>query len=214
MPSYVTAKKNTEYIFYIGLPSVADGNIFQANPTLAAGDFKVSTGGAALANPATLPSVDPAGSKAVKVTLSASEMNADNIQLICSDAAGGEWKDVIINIQTTTQQIDDLSSSTSITGVNTNVDAAETAILAAVAALNNLSSAQVESLLTATVADSVPADGTRPSIRSGILMLVRMLQEASIAGTTLTVTKEDGSTPSMTFTLNSATSPSSITRTS
>lgn len=109
MPSYVTPKKNTEFIFYIGLVSQADTKVFQSNPTLAAGDFKVSTDGAALANLTTLPDVDPNSSKLVKVTLSASEMNGDNIQVIGADAAGSEWCDIIINIQTTARQIDDLS---------------------------------------------------------------------------------------------------------
>jgi hypothetical protein len=118
MATQLFPKKNASFIFYIGLPSQADSNIFQANPTIAAGDFKVSTDGGALANPATLPSVDPAGSKAVKVTLSASEMNGDNIQLIASDAAGAEWKDVIVNIQTASQQVDDLLGSNSIAEVS------------------------------------------------------------------------------------------------
>jgi hypothetical protein len=67
--------------------------------------------------------------------------------------------------------------------------------------------------LTSTVADSVPSDGTRPSVQQGILMLTRLLMEKSVSGTTVTVKKEDGSTTSMTFTLNDGTSPTSITRT-
>jgi hypothetical protein len=43
-------------------------------------------------------------------------------------------------------------------------------------------------------------------------MITRMLMEASVVGTTLTVNKEDGTTSSMTFTLNDATNPTSITR--
>lgn len=108
MPSYVPPKRATELIFYIGLVSQADTKVFQSNPTIAAGDFKVSIDGGALANPATLPAVTPASSKAVKVVLSADEMTGDNIQLICSDAAGSEWCDALINIQTTVQQIDNL----------------------------------------------------------------------------------------------------------
>ncbi len=108
MPSYVTAKINTEYIFYISLVSQADTKLLQSNPTIAAGDFKVSINGAALNNPATLPAVTPASSKMVKVTLSTSEMNGDNITLVCSDAAGAEWCDLVMNIQTTASQIDDL----------------------------------------------------------------------------------------------------------
>jgi hypothetical protein len=54
--------------------------------------------------------VTPAASKAVKVTLSSTEMNADNVVVIGSDAAGAEWDDVFINIQTSVSQIDDLSA--------------------------------------------------------------------------------------------------------
>lgn len=73
---------------------------------------------------------------------------------------------------------------------------------------------EVQDALDATVADSVPADGTRPSISQAVLMLTRFLGERSVSGTTVTVKKEDGSTTSMTFTLNDATSPTSITRAS
>lgn len=111
MPSYIPPKKNTAYIFYIGLPSQANSNIFQSNPTLASGDAKVSIDGGALANLATLPVVTPASSKMVKVSLSSSEMNGDNITLVLSDAAGNEWKDVIINIQTSNTQIDELPAA-------------------------------------------------------------------------------------------------------
>lgn len=112
MPSYVTPKKGVEYIFYIGLTSQADTKLLQGNPTIAAGDFKVSIDGGTLNNPSTLPSVAPASSKAVKVTLSTSEMNGDNIVLIASDAAGSEWCDQLVNIQTSARQIDDLAFPT------------------------------------------------------------------------------------------------------
>jgi hypothetical protein len=109
MTTYVPAKKNTEYIFYISLVSQSTGQ-FQSSATLAAGDFKVSKDGGALANLTTLPAVTPAASKAVKVTLSSTEMNADNVVVIGSDAAGAEWDDVFINIQTSVNQLDDLSA--------------------------------------------------------------------------------------------------------
>jgi hypothetical protein len=108
MTTYVTAKKNTEYIFYISLVSQSTGQ-FQSSATIAAGDFKVSKDGGALANLTTLPAVTPAASKAVKVTLSSTEMNADNVVVIGSDAAGAEWDDVFINIQTAVRQVDDLA---------------------------------------------------------------------------------------------------------
>lgn len=72
----------------------------------------------------------------------------------------------------------------------------------------------VQTDLTSAVADSVPSDGTRPSVQQAVLMLTRFLMEKSLSGTTMTVKKEDGSTSSMTFTLNSGTNPTSITRAS
>lgn len=112
MPSFFPPKKNTEFIFYISLTSQANVKLFQTNPTLAAGDVKVSTDGGAEGNIAALPVVTPAGSKRVKVILSASEMNGDNIQVTFSDAAGAEWADKMINIQTSATQIDNLVRST------------------------------------------------------------------------------------------------------
>lgn len=109
MTSYVTPKKNAAFIFYLGLPSQATTGTFQSNPTLAAGDVKVSIDGGALNNLTTLPAVTPASSKMVKVSLSADEMNGDNITVVFSDAAGSEWYDVIVNIQTSARQIDDLA---------------------------------------------------------------------------------------------------------
>lgn len=68
--------------------------------------------------------------------------------------------------------------------------------------------------LTATVADSVPAITVRPSVASGILMLQRFLMaKRVVVGNTMTVTKEDNTTPSMTFTLD-AIPPTSTTRAS
>ncbi len=111
MATYVPAKINTEFITYVGLPSQANTLTLQANPTLAAGDVKVATDDGAPANADTLPAVDGDFTKRVKVTLSASEMNGDNITVIFSDAAGDEWCDLIINIQTAAGQIDDIPTA-------------------------------------------------------------------------------------------------------
>jgi hypothetical protein len=73
---------------------------------------------------------------------------------------------------------------------------------------------EVQDALDATVADSIPADGTRPSIAAGILMITRFLWEKAVSGTTVTVKKEDGSTSSFTATLDSSSDPTSITRAS
>lgn len=185
MASYVTPKKNTAFICYISLVDQSNTKVLKANPTLAAGDFKVSIDGGAFNNLATLPTVTPAAGTAVKVSLSAAEMNGDNIAIACIDAAGAEWCDLFVSIQTTAGQIDQI------------------ALVDTVTALTQLTSA---------VADSVPADGSLPSIAQAVYMLVQFLSERSISGTTMTVKKVDGATTLMTFTLNDATNPTSLTR--
>lgn len=130
MPSYVTPKKNTQFIFYVGLVDQSDTKVFKSNPTIAAGDFKVSTDGGALANLGTLPAVTPASSKMVKITLSTSEMNGDNVTVVGSDASGAEWCDLVINIQTSAQQIDDLSTASALATVAGYVDTEVAAIKA------------------------------------------------------------------------------------
>lgn len=109
MANYPLPVKGVAYIIYIGLPSQADTKLLQVNPTIASGDFKVSIDGGSFANLATLPAVTPSGGRAVKITLSTSEMNGDNIAIQCVDASGAEWCDQIINVQTATRGIDDLA---------------------------------------------------------------------------------------------------------
>src|SRR3990167_10206195 len=109
MATYVPPKINTAYVFYISLVSQANTKVFQANPTLAAGDFNVATEDGAPGGLGTTPTVDADFTKRVKVTLAAGEMNGGNVTLICSDAAGAEWCDLTINIQTSARQVDDLA---------------------------------------------------------------------------------------------------------
>lgn len=109
MTTYVTPKKNTAYKFFVGLVDQANTKLLKANPTIASGDFKVSIDGGALANLTTLPSVSPAAGRSVMIDLSASEMNGDNIVVKCIDAAGAEWCDLMVALQTTARQIDDLA---------------------------------------------------------------------------------------------------------
>ena len=75
---------------------------------LAAGDFQISIDGGAFANLATLPTVTPAGGRAVKISLSAAEMTGDNIVVQAVDAAGAEWCDLFIDIETKEQAIPNL----------------------------------------------------------------------------------------------------------
>lgn len=94
--------------------------------------------------------------------------------------------------------------------------AALAAVNALVAALENLSAAQVltqvNAALDAAVPDSVPADGSRPSLRQAAYMQTQFLIERSVVGTTVTVRKPDGATTLFTLSLNSGTAPTSVTR--
>jgi hypothetical protein len=73
---------------------------------------------------------------------------------------------------------------------------------------------EVADALEATIADSIPADGTAPSVKQALYMLTQFMLERSVSSTTVTVKKPDGSTSLFTLTLNDATSPTSITRAS
>src|SRR6187431_2188169 len=108
----VPPKKNQAFELYVMLVSQADIKLFQVNPTLAAGDAKVSIDGGAFANLTTLPAVTPSGGRAVKISLSQSEMNGDNIVIQLVDAAGAEWCDQGISIQTSDRDVDDLAFPT------------------------------------------------------------------------------------------------------
>ena len=108
MSSSFPPKRNVSFSFYTSLVSQAAPAAFQTNPTLATGDVKVSKDGGAFANLGTLATVTPAGSKSVKVQLSAAEMNAEDVLVLFSDAAGAEWCDKLVSIRTGLRQIDDL----------------------------------------------------------------------------------------------------------
>src|SRR5439155_22913168 len=62
-------------------------------------------------------------------------------------------------------------------------------------------------------AESYAAKGVVPTLRQALFMLLQEIQERSITATTLTVKKLDGTTTAMTFTLDSASTPRSRTRT-
>ncbi len=87
-----TPTKNVAYDFPI---SLSRGGLFIANPTIASGDFKVSTDNGAFTNLTTLPVVTPAGSIDVLVSLSAAEMNGDTISVHALDQTDPtEWDEV------------------------------------------------------------------------------------------------------------------------
>lgn len=115
-------KKNAARDFYGVLPSQADATVFKTTPTLASGDFKLSGDGGTLTNLATLPTVTPASGAQVLYALSQSELNIDHGGILSHDAAGAEWFDTYIPIETSTRQIDDLAYP-AVSGRSLNVSA-------------------------------------------------------------------------------------------
>jgi hypothetical protein len=76
----------------------------------------------------------------------------------------------------------------------------------------DLTATMKASIFTAALTEAYAADGAAPTLAQILFGIQAFLQERSVSGTTLTVKKLDGSTTAMTFTLNDATSPTSITR--
>ena len=94
--------KNEDFKIRISLEDYANPGNFKANPTLAAGDVKVSIDGGALTNITTLPTVSPASGVLVLLELSAAEMNGDVIAIVFIDqTAPKEWADFVLSIPTT-----------------------------------------------------------------------------------------------------------------
>src|SRR3990167_4999637 len=65
---------------------------------------------------------------------------------------------------------------------------------------------------SAALTEGYAADGAAATLPQLLYLILAMLTEFAIAGTTLTAKKLDGATTAATFTLDSATTPSSITR--
>ena len=78
--------------FYVVLPA-ASGSDYQSNPTIAAGDFKISKDGGAFANLTTLPTVSPASNVQVLIALSATETECTRLVVTAIDTATKQWRD-------------------------------------------------------------------------------------------------------------------------
>lgn len=95
-------KKNQAFVTYICVRDATDNLSLKSNPTIAAGDWQISKDGGAFANLATLPTVTPASGRAIKLDLSATEMNADNVMIVWVDQTSTkEWADGWLEINTT-----------------------------------------------------------------------------------------------------------------
>lgn len=94
--------KNEDFVVRVALENFSTPGSFKSSPTITAGDFKVDKDGGGLNNLATLPLVDPAGTVLVKLTLSATEMDADVVTIVAVDQTSPkEWCDFVLSIPTT-----------------------------------------------------------------------------------------------------------------
>ena len=82
---------------------------------------------------------------------------------------------------------------------------------AAVGALNDLSAADI---LTTALTEAYSTAGGTVTLSQFVYHALSLLEEKAVSGATLTANKRDGSTPAATYTLDDATSPTSITRAS
>jgi len=99
---YNPPKKNEDFLIRIALSDANDPRSFKSSPTIAAGDFKVTTDAGGLGNLGTIPAVSPAATVLVLVTLSAAEMNGDVITVVGIDQTNPkEWCDFVLSIPTT-----------------------------------------------------------------------------------------------------------------
>lgn len=108
--------KNQGFQVRVALQDFANPGTFKVTPTIAAGDFQVDIDGAGFGNLGTIPSVSPAATCAVLVTLSATEMNGDLITIRAVDQTNPkEWADLVLCIQTvegTAQGIQSVNTKT------------------------------------------------------------------------------------------------------
>lgn len=95
-------KRGEDFEFPFFLEDYANPGNWRANPTLAAGDVKISKDGGAWANLTNLPTVSPAGGEQIVVVLTATEMTADKVSVKFIDqTAPKEWTDAAYGILTT-----------------------------------------------------------------------------------------------------------------
>jgi len=108
--------------------------------------------------------------------------------------------------------------------IDTNVDTLITQIGTAGAGLSDLGGmstgmkaevlTEVVKLLVTQMTESYAADGVAPTMTQALMLIQQVLTEFSIAGTSNTAKKIDGSTTAAIMTLNDSANPTSSTRTS
>lgn len=142
------------YTFGVNVVSQGDTDIYQAAPTIAAGDFQRSINGAAFENMDNLPTVTPAGGKRIAIVLSAAETTAagagGHIHIVGSDAAGAEWQDISIEVTVFDADV----ATGDIYGIVSNAGYGNSALGTAIAAIPTMAAPSAADVADA-VADEV-----------------------------------------------------------
>ena len=150
--------------------------------------------------------VDIRGDIVGNVTGTVSGNSTHDAAAVLSALGTGTWATSLA----TQASVDDLPTNAELT---TALGTADDAVLAAIAALNDLSaSAAFTAVLTTQLTESYAADGAAPTLAQAILLIQQALTEFAISGTTTTIKKIDGSTTAATLTLDDGTTPTSVTR--
>ena len=170
-----------------------------ANPTMAAGDFKVAIDGGAQNNVATLPTSDAAG--LVTWLPTQAETNGDTVTFLANDVLGDEWEPLMISFDTrdatdiatmvadysTLTQADILDDATPFSG------ASIAAIVAAIAALNNIS-------VSAVFSENLP--GSYSAGEAGYIIGTYLDAAVSTVAATVAAQSDDDDVVASTMTLS------------
>lgn len=151
----------------------------------AAGDVKVSKDGGAAANIGTLPVAVAMGNTAMwRFVFSDAELQCKTLSVTVADSATKAVEDQMFDVET----------------------------YGHASALHPFDLGTA--LGTIQLTESYNADGAAPTLEQALFVIMQRLTEFSMAGSTITVKKLDGSTTAYELTTNSPTSPTSSTRSS
>lgn len=101
-----------------------------------------------------------------------------------------------------------------LSGGRVSVGAINTDVITAASIAADASTEIATAVLTSQMTESYAADGVAPTLAQAIFLIQQALTEFAISGTAMTVKKLDGSTTAAGLTLDSSSSPTSVTRTS
>jgi hypothetical protein len=154
----------------------------------------------------TLTATTGLGNQTADITGTVSGNSTHNAAAVLSALGTGTWATSLAS----QVSVDDLPTNAELA---TALGTADDAVLAAIAALNDLSaSAAFTAVLTTQLTESYAADGAAPTLAQAIFLIQQALTEFAISGTTTTIKKLDGSTTAATLTLDDGTTPTSVTR--